>query len=56
MARSLSDHAGTHIDAPVPFNSAPGAPSIDELPLEQFYTEASGEQIRGGDTVLLVQL
>lgn len=78
MALSLSDHAGTHIDAPVHFNPAPGAPSIDELPLEQFYTEAicldlsqvplrhqitveemanaleaSGEQIRDGDTVLV---
>ncbi len=40
MSLSLSDHAGTHIDAPVHFNPAPDAPSIDEVPLAQFYTEA----------------
>ena len=37
---SLSDHAGTHVDAPCHFNSAPGAASIDQVPLENFYTEA----------------
>jgi kynurenine formamidase len=37
---SMSDHAGTHVDAPVHFNSDPNATSIDEVPLENFYTEA----------------
>ncbi len=37
---SMSDHAGTHIDAPSHFNSDPAAPSIDQLPLENFVTEA----------------
>ena len=75
---TLSDHAGTHVDAPCHFNSAPDAAAIDQVPLENFYTEAicldlshvplkheitvpemkaaleaSGEQIKPGDTVLL---
>ena len=37
---SMSDHAGTHVDAPCHFNPDPKAPSIDEVPLENFYTEA----------------
>ena len=37
---ALSDHAGTHVDAPVHFDPRPGAPSIDEVPLENFYTSA----------------
>src|SRR6056297_354799 len=37
---SLSDHAGTHVDAPCHFNADPGAASIDQIPLENFYTEA----------------
>ncbi|MEZ5854498.1 MAG: cyclase family protein [Hyphomicrobiaceae bacterium] len=37
---SLSDHAGTHVDAPCHFNPDPKAASIDEIPLENFYTEA----------------
>ena len=37
---SMSDHAGTHIDAPSHFNPDPNAPSIDEMPLETFFTEA----------------
>jgi kynurenine formamidase len=37
---SLSDHAGTHVDAPCHFNSDPDAASIDQVPLENFYTEA----------------
>lgn len=40
LALSLSDHSGTHVDAPVHFDSRPGAKSIDEVPLENFYTEA----------------
>jgi kynurenine formamidase len=37
---SMSDHAGTHVDAPIHFNSDPDAQSIDQVPLEKFYTEA----------------
>jgi kynurenine formamidase len=37
---SMSDHAGTHVDAPAHFNPAPDALSIDQVPLENFYTEA----------------
>lgn len=37
---SMSDHAGTHVDAPSHFNSDPNAASIDQVPLENFYTEA----------------
>lgn len=37
---SLSDHAGTHVDAPCHFDADPNAKSIDEVPLENFYTEA----------------
>ena len=40
MYLSLSDHAGTHVDAPCHFNPDPQAPSIDQVPLENFYTEA----------------
>ena len=38
LSIALSDHAGTHVDAPVHFDSRPGAASIDQLPLEKFYT------------------
>ena len=37
---SLSDHAGTHVDAPCHFNPDPKAASIEEMPLEDFYTPA----------------
>ena len=40
LSISLSDHAGTHVDAPVHFDPRPGARSIDEVPLEDFYTSA----------------
>lgn len=40
LSLSLSDHSATHVDAPCHFNPAPDAPSIDEVPLEDFYTEA----------------
>ncbi|MBI4182731.1 MAG: cyclase family protein [Proteobacteria bacterium] len=40
FALSMSDHSGTHVDAPVHFDSRPGARSIDQVPLENFYTEA----------------
>ena len=38
MFLSLSDHAGSHVDAPVHFDPRPGAQSVDEMPLEKFYT------------------
>lgn len=37
---SMSDHAGTHIDAPKHFDPTPGALSVDQMPLTDFYTEA----------------
>lgn len=78
LSLAMSDHAGTHVDAPVHFDPRPGALSVDQVPLERFYTsgicldlshvplrhaaavpemeaalEASGQEIRRGDTVLL---
>jgi kynurenine formamidase len=40
MSLAMSDHAGTHVDAPVHFDPRPGAASIDQVPLEKFYTSA----------------
>ncbi len=40
LSIAMSDHAGTHVDAPSHFNADPKAPSIDQMPLETFYTEA----------------
>ena len=40
LSISFSDHAGTHVDAPIHFDSRPGAASIDQMPLEKFYTSA----------------
>lgn len=40
LSIAFSDHAGTHVDAPVHFDPRPGAQSIDEMPLENFYTSA----------------
>jgi kynurenine formamidase len=37
---AMSDHAGTHVDAPVHFDPRPGAASIDQVPLANFYTPA----------------
>lgn len=39
-ALSMSDHSGTHVDAPCHFDSSPDAASVDQIPLENFYTEA----------------
>ncbi|KAK4993921.1 hypothetical protein LTR50_000135 [Elasticomyces elasticus] len=39
-AISFSDHAGTHVDAPKHFDPRPGALSVDQMPLENFYTSA----------------
>tara|TARA_Y100000588_G_C14262372_1_gene928213 strand:- start:1064 stop:1681 length:618 start_codon:yes stop_codon:yes gene_type:complete len=40
LTLSISDHSTTHVDAPCHFNPADNAPSIDEIPLENFFTEA----------------
>jgi len=40
MSLAMGDHAGTHVDAPCHFDARPGAKSIDEMPLENFFTEA----------------
>jgi kynurenine formamidase len=40
LALAMGDHAGTHVDAPRHFDARPGARSIDEMPLETFFTEA----------------
>jgi kynurenine formamidase len=40
MSLALGDHAGTHVDAPVHFDGRPGAASIDQLPLEDFFLDA----------------
>jgi kynurenine formamidase len=40
LAINLGDHSGTHVDAPVHFDPRPGAQSIDEMPLEKFFTSA----------------
>jgi kynurenine formamidase len=37
---NMGDHSGTHVDAPVHFDAKPGAQTIDEMPLEDFFTEA----------------
>ncbi len=37
---SMSDHAGTHVDAPVHFDPRPDALSVEQMPLEKFYTSA----------------
>jgi kynurenine formamidase len=40
MSLALGDHAGTHVDAPCHFDARPGAPSIDEVPLENYFLDA----------------
>ena len=35
---SISDHSGTHVDAPIHFDDRPGAATVDQIPLENFYT------------------
>ena len=40
LSISFSDHAGTHVDAPIHFDDRAGAATIDEMPLENFYTSA----------------
>jgi len=40
LALALGDHAGTHVDAPAHFDARPDARTIDQMPLENFFTEA----------------
>ena len=40
MFLAMGDHAGTHVDAPVHFDARPGAASIDQVPLEDFFLDA----------------
>jgi len=40
MSLNMGDHSGTHVDAPVHFDDRPGATTIDEVPLENFFTDA----------------
>lgn len=40
LSLNLGDHSGTHVDAPLHFDARPGAPAIDQMPLEDFFTEA----------------
>lgn len=37
---TLGDHAGTHVDAPRHFDASADALTIDQVPLENFYTSA----------------
>jgi len=37
---TLGEHTASHVDAPVHFDARAGAMSIDQVPLENFYTEA----------------
>jgi kynurenine formamidase len=40
MSLALGDHAGTHVDAPCHFDARPGAASIDQVPLENYFLDA----------------
>ena len=40
LSIAMGDHSGTHVDAPAHFDARPGAKGIDEMPLENFFTEA----------------
>jgi len=40
MAIVMGDHAGTHVDAPKHFDADPNAVTVDQMPLETFFTEA----------------
>lgn len=37
---SMGDHSGTHVDAPRHFSDTPNALTVDQMPLEKFYTPA----------------
>lgn len=40
MVMTMGDHSGTHVDAPSHFDARPGALTVDQMSLENFYTEA----------------
>jgi kynurenine formamidase len=40
MFLTLGDHTGTHVDAPRHFDSHENSETIDQMPLERFFTEA----------------
>ncbi len=40
LSIAMSDHSGTHVDAPLHFDDRPGALSVDQMPLESFITSA----------------
>lgn len=40
MVMTMGDHSGTHVDAPSHFDARPGALTVDQMPLKNFYTEA----------------
>ncbi|HET8906218.1 MAG TPA: cyclase family protein, partial [Ktedonobacterales bacterium] len=40
LSVAMGDHAGTHVDAPVHFDARPGARTIDQVPLEDFFLDA----------------
>lgn len=46
LSLAMSDHAGTHVDAPVHFDPRPGALSIDQMPLENFITSGFAVDLR----------
>ena len=40
MSLAMGDHAGTHVDAPAHFDARSSAPTIDQVPLEDFFLDA----------------
>src|SRR5262245_10114125 len=40
MSLALGAHAGTHLAAPCHFDARPGAASIDQIPLENYFRDA----------------
>lgn len=40
MVLTMGDHSGTHVDAPSHFDARAGALTVDQIPLENFYTAA----------------
>jgi kynurenine formamidase len=40
MSLAMGDHAGTHVDAPFHFDARPGAKTIDQVALENYFLDA----------------
>jgi len=40
MSLAMGDHAGTHVDAPYHFDARPGALTIDQVPLENYFLDS----------------